>query len=268
MASRWEGWDCQWFECDHWPKNCCQWFKGELFKGELKLSSLWEGLVCNHNTLITWPLDNQNLINLKPFCSCMGLFLTCAMPALACSWPVTPPNVLHNSSNCCYVFLWANFPSYLHLWRDQICINYLLSRPTELGEWMPLFRAQTKTSWYQWVGPWSPAVTSPSFRKLPRYTLVSGLVKLIEAFVFKLGWGLGMVRQASHFTLLCYASTPGKPPALFTGSPQWWQKVIAMQGGRLLLLYLTMYHSGHHNMSVSWLEVMASYACQVLINND
>jgi len=26
---------------------------------------------------------------------------------------------------------------------------------------------------------------SPSFRKLPRYTLVSGLVKLIEAFVFK-----------------------------------------------------------------------------------
>lgn len=111
--------------------------------------------------------------------------------------------MLHNSSNC-YVFLWANFPSYLHLGRDQICINnYLLTRPIELGEWMPLFRAQTKTSWYQWVGPWLPAVTSPSFRKLPRYTLVSGLVKLIEAFVYKLGW----VREwfVRPHTLPCYA---------------------------------------------------------------
>ena len=56
---------------------------------------------------------------------------------------------------------------------QQLCCP--LTRPTVLGEWTPSFRALIKILWCLWAGLWLPAAINPSFRKSPRYTLVSSV---------------------------------------------------------------------------------------------
>ena len=63
---------------------------------------------------------------------------------------------------------------------QQLCCP--LTRPTVLGEWTPSFRALIKILWCQWAGLWLPAAINPSFRKSPRYTLVSSVkFKIIKS---------------------------------------------------------------------------------------